>query len=66
MTTALILNLVFAATIFTAVVGLMVWGIATAAHDRGVTIARRARRERRAVRPTFAPARSRRQAWPAS
>lgn len=67
MTTALIFNTMLSAIVFTTVVGLIAWGIASAHRDRGPTIARRARVARRpAADPAFLCGRSRGQAWPAS
>jgi hypothetical protein len=67
MTTALILNVILAAIVFTTVVGLIVRGIATAHRDRGLAVARRATVTRRpAPEAAFLAGRSGRQAWPAS
>jgi hypothetical protein len=53
MTAALTLNVVFAAAVLTAVLGLIVWAVLTAERDRGVTLARRRRHPHR---PAHAPA----------
>jgi hypothetical protein len=49
MTTALILNLIFAAVVLVAIVGGLTWAMATQPRDRGVTLVRRSRRHRRAA-----------------
>jgi hypothetical protein len=46
MTTALILNMSFAAITFVAVLGGLVWAMATQPRDHGVTLVRRSRRHR--------------------
>ena len=76
MTTALILNIALSGLVFAAIIGKLVWSIATQHHDRGVTVVSRPRRDRWAFpRPTrVGPADprpqtalgSRGQAWPAA